>query len=166
MYRARKSFAAATFLFALAACSDRPDADASGAIASAPPAEEAPAELVAASDAILRAWNGESAEALAAHYAADAVVVADDSTYEGRDGIRDRWIANALPVLSDLQVSGRTFSGSGDTRTETGRYAHALTIPDSAAISVTGRYEVTWLRQGDQWLVLRERIEPDTAAVQ
>lgn len=164
MFRARKSFAAAAFLFALAACSERPDAAASGAIDSAPPAEEAPAELVAASDAILRAWNGENAEALAAYYAADAVVVAEDSTYEGRDGIRDRWIANALPVLSDLQVSGRTFSGSGDTRTETGRYTHAITIPDSAAISVTGSYEVTWLRQGDQWLVLRERIEPDTAA--
>jgi ketosteroid isomerase-like protein len=164
MYPARKPFAAAALLFALAACSERPDAAASGAIESAPPAEEAPAELVAASDAIGRAWNGESAEALAAHYAADAVVVADDSTYEGRDGIRDRWIAHALPVLSDLQVSGRTFAGSGDTRTETGRYTHALTIPDSAATTVTGSYEVTWLRQGDQWLVLRERIEPDTAA--
>ena len=164
MYRARKPLAAAAFLFALAACSERPQAAASGAVDSAPPAEEAPAELVAASDAIVRAFNGESAEALAAHYAADAVVVVDDSTYEGRDGIRDRWIAGTLPVLSDLQVSGREFAGSGDTRTETGRYTHALTIPDSAAMTVTGRYEVTWLRQGDQWLVLREKIEPDTAA--
>jgi ketosteroid isomerase-like protein len=164
MYRARKPFAAAAFLFALAACSERPDTAASGAIDAAPPAEEAPAELVAASDAIVRAWNGESAEALAAFYAADAVVVVDDSTYEGRDGIRDRWMANALPVLSDLQLSGRTFSGSGDTRTETGRYTHALTMPDSAAITVTGSYDVTWLRQGDQWLVLREKIEQDTPA--
>ena len=164
MYRARKPFAAAALLFALAACSERPDAAASGAIDAAPPAEEAPAELVAASDAIVRAWNGESAEALAAFYAADAVVVVDDSTYEGRDGIRDRWMANALPVLSDLQLSGRTFSGSGDTRTETGRYTHALTMPDSAAITVTGSYDVTWLRQGDQWLVLREKIEQDTPA--
>ena len=164
MYRARKPLSAVALLFSLAACADRPDAAVSGAVDSAPRAEEAPAELVAASDAIVRAWNGESAEALAAHYAADAVVVADDSTYEGRDGIRDRWIANALPVLSDLQVSGREFSGSGDTRTETGRYTHALTIPDSAAMTVTGNYEVTWLRQGDQWLVLREKIEPTAPA--
>ena len=164
MFRARKSFAAAAFLSMLAACSERPDAAASGAIDSAPPVEEAPAELVAASDAVVRAWNGESAETLAAFYAADAVVVEGDSTYEGRDGIRDRWMARALPVLSDLQLSGRSFAGRGDTRTESGRYTHALTIPDSAAKTVTGSYEVTWLRQGDQWLVLREKIEQDPAA--
>jgi hypothetical protein len=37
-------------------------------------------------------------------------------------------------------------------------------MPDSAAITVTGSYDVTWLRQGDQWLVLREKIEQDTPA--
>ena len=80
MYHARKPLSAVALLFSLAACADRPGAAASGAVDSAPRAEEAPAELVAASDAIVRVWNGESAEALAAHYATDAVVVADDST--------------------------------------------------------------------------------------
>lgn len=154
---------ASGFLFVLAACAERPEAVASGAVDSMPAAAEQPAELVAAEDQLASHWNGEDAEAVAAHYATDAVVVWGDSTYEGRDAIRDRWIAPTLPVLSDLRLSERTNAGSGDTRTQSGRYSFLLSLPDSAAVTRTGKFEATWFRQGDAWLVIRESIQDDPA---
>ena len=149
-------------LLALAACTPRPDAAASGAADSA--AAETPAELAAASERVIAGWNGEDAEALAAQYAPEAVVVEGDSIYEGRGAIRDRWIIPGLPVISGLQISGRTYAGNGDTRTETGRYTYTLTLPDSAPMTVTGGYEATWNRQGDEWLIIRESLRNDAPA--
>ncbi len=150
-------------LLALPACTPRPDAGTAGA-ADSSAAAEVPVELIAASDRLNSGWNGEDAEAQAARYATEAVVVAEDSTYEGRDAIRDRWIIPALPVLGDLRITGRTFAGSGDTRTESGRYTYVLTLPDSAPAPRSGRYEITWNRQGEEWLVIRESVYDDPPA--
>ena len=163
MPRMPRSLAAAGLLLTLSSCTANPDASSSGAAESAAMAavDEAPAELVAASDRLKDAWNGEDPEALARYFAADAVVVGDDSTYEGRDAIRDRWIRNGLPILSNLEISNRTFTGAGDTRAESGRYTYVATLPDSAPATMNGNYETTWVKQGEEWMVIRSVVKDD-----
>lgn len=160
MSRVSQSLAAAfalSLVLALPACTPQSDTPDTGAAM----ADTAPAELQSASDDAIAAWNGEDASAVAAFYADDAVVTEADSTYEGRDAIQNRWAANGLPVVSDLNATDRSFSGSGDTMTETARYSLTLTLPDSAPRNIAGNYESTWRRGADGWKITRTVITTD-----
>lgn len=142
--------AGAIVAFGLAACTaDTPDTDT----AVVDSAAAIRAEVEAAGERVVAAWNGEDPAAVAALYATDAVVTTSDSTYSGREDIRLRWITPGLPVLSDLTTTNREFIVNGDMVTGTGNFTYMLTLPDSQPVQVSGTYRNTWKREGGAWVI-------------
>lgn len=123
-----------------------------GAPADAAGAAGAEAEIRSSGMRVVAAWNGEDPAAVATHFSGDAVVTTD-STYRGRDDIRDRWVAPALPLLDDLAVSDVEVTEAGDGYVEAGRYTYILTLPDSAPVQVNGTYRNTWRPENGTWLI-------------
>lgn len=115
------------------------------------------AEIQRQTERVIAAWNGDDPTAVAALYAADAVVTAD-STYTGREEIRDRWAAPALPALSDLVISDTRITGSGAEFVGTGRYTYMLTSAGSAPMQVNGTFRTSWKRELGTWVIASERL--------
>ena len=133
----------------LAGCTEKKAADTGAAMdttmaasttPAAPATEAPPAELRSRSDAFGAAWNQKNADAVGAFYATDATLHDHDSTYSGRADIVKRWIAPGLPMLSDLKVSNQTFTGSGETMTESGSYTEMWAMPKMAPKQHGGTY--------------------------
>ena len=151
-------------MLTLAGCTEK-KADDSGAAAvdtamvtapaPAPAAAETPApppaDLRSRSDAFVASWNKNSAGAIAAFYATDAVVHDPAGAYTGRADILKRWIAPGLPT--SLAVSNQTFTGTGDTMTENGSYTETMTAPKQAPTTHEGTYTITWVKAGADWMV-------------
>jgi uncharacterized protein (TIGR02246 family) len=115
------------------------------------------AEIQRQTDRVIAAWNGDDPAAVAALYATDAVVSAD-STYTGREEIRDRWAAPALPALSDLVISDTRITESGEGFVGTGRYTYLLTSAGSAPMQVNGTFRTSWKREQGAWVIGSERL--------
>lgn len=118
------------------------------------------AEVEQQTERVIAAWNGDDPAAVAALYAVDAVVSAD-STYTGRDEIRDRWAAPALPALSDLVISETSLTESGEGFVGTGRYTYMLTMADAAPVQVNGTFRTTWKRENGAWVIASEHLTVD-----
>jgi ketosteroid isomerase-like protein len=152
-------------MLTLAGCTEKKAADTGAAVdtamittpapapaAAATPAPP-PADLRSRSDAFVSAWNRKSVPAIAAFFAADAVVHDPDSTYTGRAEITRRWLAPGVPLLADLRISEQTFIGTGDTLTENGSYSEVITQPKKAPTQHTGTYTIVWTKVGADWIV-------------
>jgi ketosteroid isomerase-like protein len=122
-----------------------------------------PAELTSANEAYAAAWNGEDADAVAAHFTEDAVVVEGDSTYTGRAEIRDRWIGINLPAINSLSMSNETFDWVGEDVLASGDYTLMVTMPDATEpTEMGGTYSDTWTRGADgTWMISNTEIRPD-----
>ena len=157
----------------LAGCTEKKAADTGAAMdttmaasttPAAPATEAPPAELRSRSDAFGAAWNQKNADAVGAFYATDATLHDHDSTYSGRADIVKRWIAPGLPMLSDLKVSNQTFTGSGETMTESGSYTEMWAMPKMAPKQHGGTYSITWTKVGSDWMVKEMTVNDTTAA--
>jgi uncharacterized protein (TIGR02246 family) len=145
-------------LVAQACTSDAPESDAPPSDAG--DAVSGEAEIRSTGARVVAAWNGDDPAAVAAYYTSDAVVTAD-STYRGRDEIRDRWVAPLLPLLADLAVSDVEVTETGEGYTATGRYSYMLTLPDSSPVQVNGTYRNTWRQENGTWLIASSGLEID-----
>ena len=135
----------------------------SAAMASPSMSSGVPADLVAISDSMMSAWNGEDASAVARFFASDAMAMTPDSSYSGADEIEHQWVKSGLPAMSDLTVIDREFIGGGDALTETGSYRYTSTLPDQPAETRTWIYTSTWERHDDGWKVTSMRVLADSA---
>lgn len=152
-------------MLTLAGCTEKKADDTGAAVdtamvttpAPAPAAAATPAppppELRSRTDAFVAAWNRKSVPAIAAFYATDAVVHDPDSTYTGRAEITRRWLSPGVPMLSDLRISDQTFTGTGDTMTESGSYSETITEPKKAPAQHSGTYTIVWTKAGADWMV-------------
>lgn len=161
-------FAAVLLVLGLGACApdDEEMADAEGAAEQVdmPAASAAPADLQARSDAYLAAWNAEDPDALAAFFAENATAADNDTlTFTGRQEIRDGWVAEALPVLSNLQISDETWEAMGSDWVNRGRYTYTLNVPDQPEMQASGTYEAVWTRGADGNWVIRSSTTRDDA---
>ena len=145
-------------LAAQACTSDAPESDAP--LSGAGDAASAEAEIRATGARVVAAWNAEDPAAVASYYTSDAIVTAD-STYRGRDEIRDRWVAPMLPRLADLAVRDVVVTETGEGYTATGRYSYVLTLPDSSPVQVNGTYRNTWRQENGTWLIASSGLEID-----
>lgn len=146
-------------LLAVQACaSDAPESDAPPA--DARDAMSAEAEIRSTGARVVAAWNGDDPAAVAAYYTSDAIVTAD-STYRGRDEIRDRWVAPMLPLLAELAVSDVEVTETREGYTATGRYSYVLTLPDSSPVQVNGTYRNTWRQENGTWLIASGGLQID-----
>ena len=156
-----KGHVARGLLLALAAqacTSDAPESDAPPSAAG--DAVSAEAEIRSTEARVVAAWNGDDPAAVAAYYTSDAIVTAD-STYRGRDDIRDRWVAPMLPLLADLAVSDVEVTETGGGYTATGRYSYVLTLPDASPVQVNGTYRNAWRQENGTWLIASSGLEID-----
>jgi ketosteroid isomerase-like protein len=149
------------------ACAEKPADTAAAdttATMAAPMASSTPPELTARSTAMLAAWNQEDGAAAAAFFTDSAIVIVDDSTYSGKAAIRDGWIVPGLPMVSDVTVSDQTFTGSGTSMTETGRFSETLTLPGEAPAPNAGTYSAEWTNMNGIWMVSRFTVKSDKPA--
>jgi ketosteroid isomerase-like protein len=164
-----------TLVLVLAGCTEKKVADTGAATdttmaattttpapAATPTAEAPPADLRSRADAMAAAWNQDNAAALGAYFATDATVHFGDSTYTGRADIVKRWIAPALPTLSNLAISNQSFTTSGDGMTETGNFSETWTMPKTAPAQHGGTYTITWNKTGADWMVKQMTVNDTT----
>lgn len=151
---------ARALLLVLAAHACTPDAPESDAPPSGAGEVSAEAEIRATGARVVAAWNADDPAAVASYYTSDAIVTAD-STYRGRDEIRDRWVTPMLPLLADLAVSDVVVTEIGEGYVATGRYSYLLTLPDSSPVQVNGTYRNTWRQENGTWLIASSGLEID-----
>lgn len=146
---------------------DADDAEVAPPVAEAPAemdatTSEPPAEIASQTEQYAAAWNGEDPAAIAAFYTEDATVTAGDSTYAGREAIQQRWIAPAIPVLSDLTPTEASYERRGDEIIETGRLTYMATTEDGSTEQVSGTFSHTWVRDADgTWRLRSVDIQED-----
>jgi len=158
-------------LLGLGACTEKKadtgaamDTTMSATPPAAPATQAPPAELRGRSDAFMAAWNQKDPNVLGAFFATDATVHALDSTYSGQADIVKRWIAPALPMLSNLAITNQVFSGTGDAMTETGNYSETWNMPKMAPAPHAGTYSITWNKAGADWTVKEMTVNETTPA--
>lgn len=162
---------ACVLLLPLAAACARDEADQAAVPPAAEPAPgaqpttaaagaraEVPAELRSTWDQFLAAWNGDDAGRLASFYTEDAVAQVGDSTYTGRAAIQQRWLANALPTISDLDATPENFDQRDNEIVSSGRYRLMSTAQGGAPQPGGGRYTATWTRAPDGSWKVRSHI--------
>lgn len=124
--------------------------------------DDRPADLIAAQQDYLAAWNGSDADAAAAYFADDATAIVGDETYTGIAAIRDEWIAENIVAVGDLEATPESITRNGDEIVEEGTYSHTVTMPEGDVESMTGRYSVTWSRSDDgAWRITATTVQPD-----
>ena len=94
------------------------------------------------------------ADALADMYAPDGVWERQSGPLQGRDAIR-RAVASAsnVHVLSN-EMTTLNLSYNGPAIIQTGEFTQSARLADNRIISVSGRFEATWVRSstGEWWL--------------
>lgn len=158
---------AVALLVFLAACApdDAEDtADVAPAAEAAPAPAAPPAELTAAEAASLQAWNQDDPAALAMYFTENATAVENDTMrFNGRAEIQANWLANALPVLSNLQTQEVRWEPVGQDFRSAGRYTVTVTTPEGTSQG-SGTYESMWTRDADgQWRVSSMTVRDDPA---
>lgn len=115
------------------------------------------------------AWQtaaGESAEAFAAFYAPDGVLLAPNAPpAEGRDAV----VATMAPMMEMVEdirfeVVDIVLAESGELAVERGRYTLSGTMPDGTAWDDEGSYIVAWQKQDGEWWVIRDIFNTDRPA--
>lgn len=141
------------FLLSLTAC-----ASLGPGTAGSPPAATDESAIRAAGAAWDGAWKGLNADALAAFYAPDAVLMPETArTARGAAAIRD-FLGIYTGLLAEggytvLIDSAADVEVSGNLAIRSGTYA----ITDSSGTSVdTGKWLQTWRRTDGRWLISRD----------
>jgi uncharacterized protein (TIGR02246 family) len=148
-----------------AACDRQPDEDALLPQDTAElPATDAgvPADLEAASNDYIAAWNGSDPSAAAAFFHEDATATVGDETHNGRAGILEGWLAPNVQAVTNLQLHDESWRQVGDEYHGTGRYTLTATPPEGETIAQSGRADVTWTRDAaGQWRIRSTNVQPD-----
>ncbi len=100
--------------------------------------------------ALIEAWNGSDAEAVAAMYTVDAVVVMDNGTvYRGRREILSGWLRSMVPEVSNLTPSIEQVVGGPERMTLIGTYTARISSSGEPPYQASGIFGNTWVRQAD-----------------
>lgn len=136
------------------ACERRPEAPAVD--------EGVPAELTAAAERYVAAWNGDDPSAVAAFYPTDATATLADTTWQGPAEIEARWVRMNQPGISNLRVIESSWQKmNGDWR-EQGRYSLMFTPPEGEPAEAPGSYSHDWmLDAGGEWHIRSSDVRPD-----
>lgn len=142
------------FAIACEPAADEPDVE--------PAAMEAPsAELEAASERSVAAWNGDDPAAVAAFFTTDAVAMVDDTTYQGRAEIEAGWL-QGVPLVSDLELTETSMEQVGDDWRSEGTYSGTVSEPDADPVVNTGTYITTWTLDADgEWRIRSIDVQAD-----
>jgi uncharacterized protein (TIGR02246 family) len=162
--RLRILLACALVLPVAGACGPADDAEPEPAAREEPATESMPADLRAASDRYLQAWNADDPDAVAELYAEDATAVAYGNSFHGRDEIERSWLAN-VHIITDLDLTERAVRRDGDDWRVDGRFALTVRTADTDPFVQTGDYRLVWTRDPDgQWRVRTSEVTPDDMA--
>jgi uncharacterized protein (TIGR02246 family) len=151
----RSAAAIAAGVFVLAAC-QKAAVDTSADVAA----------IRAGTAAFAEAYNAGDADALAAAYTEDAVLLPPNApAVSGRDGIREFWAADS----ANAQAAGLKFvfpgdgpaEVSGDLAYESGSFK---VVDASGAAVATGKYIGVFKKQDGKWLLFRDTWNTDAPA--
>lgn len=110
---------------------------------------DAAAGVAASSMAFEDAFNAGDAAAVAALYAADAMVMPPNANrIEGRAAIQELWQSYIDADLDKFHLTTVTLDAQGDTATELGRFAVDAPNGKGGRVTVKGKYIVLW-KQGE-----------------
>jgi ketosteroid isomerase-like protein len=96
--------------------------------------------------------RGDSA-ALAAHYAADGMVLAPNVNAVKKDGLAALWGSFIRSGIKDLKISPTDVAGDAEMLTETGMYE---LYGDNNKVLDKGKYVVVWKNENDSWKIFRD----------
>ena len=119
-----------------------------------PAAADPAADVDAANQKLMEAFDAGDAEAVAALYTEDAAVMPPGSDLaRGRDGAQEFWQGAFDAGLTGVDLTTDQLDVQGDTAIETGNYA--VTMSDGS--SENGKYIVVWHRTPDgAWKMNRD----------
>jgi len=126
----------------------QPPAATDTAAPSAQPAVQLPPDLRARAEAFVAAWNANDPDVLVGFFTEEATISVADSTYEGREDIRRRWLPNAGSV-NGLRFDEPRVEPAGEDYTVAGRHVYTVQPPEGGPYQVTGTHTFTWTRDED-----------------
>src|SRR5258705_4036589 len=91
--------------------------------------------------------------ALAAHYAADGMVLAPNADPVKKDGLAGLWGSFIRSGVTELKISPTDVAGNDEMLTETGMYE--LYGNDNKMID-KGKYVVVWKKENGSWKIFRD----------
>lgn len=113
---------------------------------------DAEAEVRAAYDDFVRAWEAESADAVVAFFTDDAVAFdpVPPGRWEGASDIREGWVAPSFDFLDDISIDSRMVrvNTRGDVAWVTSAYTFTATTADGP-FRDEGNLSMVWVRQAD-----------------
>ncbi len=128
-----------------------------GAVGSAR-AETASEAIASANRQFMTAFNGGDANAVAAMYAADAMVLPpDEADVRGRDAIGRYWKAAIDAGVKNLVLESTDIEGSGGYAYEVGTAKMSIPKPEGGLQPISAKYVVVWHQTGDgHWALYRD----------
>ena len=125
-------------------------------------AEGAPAEVIAAAERYVAAWNGDDPSAVAAFYSPDATAKLADTTWQGPAEIEARWVRTNQPGVSNLRVVESSWQEMNGVWREQGRYSLTFTPPEGEPAEAPGSYSHDWMLDADgEWHIRSSDVQPD-----
>jgi uncharacterized protein (TIGR02246 family) len=112
--------------------------------------------LEAKAAAFAEAFNAKNADALAAFYAPDAVLMPPDMpAVTGRDAIQAGFaqMAAQMPDGSVFALHMGAVTANGPLAIERGEWTQTTTGPDGAPVVMRGKYLVHWVKTNGEWLI-------------
>jgi ketosteroid isomerase-like protein len=91
--------------------------------------------------------------ALAAHYAADGMVMPQNSEAITKDGLVSMWGSFIRSGIKELKLTVQDVAGNNDMLTETGAYE---LIGDNNKSVDKGKYVVVWKAENGEWKIFRD----------
>jgi len=115
--------------------------------------------VAAAHAAYIRAMRDRDVDALAEHFAVDAILLPQASAMRrGRDAIRD-WFGTWLPATTfdEFSLRSEEIAAVEDTAYEVGTFRQVWATAGGPPGSYQGRYLMVWRREPDgRWRILRD----------
>jgi uncharacterized protein (TIGR02246 family) len=115
--------------------------------------------LEARAAAFVAAFNAQNAEAAAAFYAPDAVLMPPDMpAVVGRDAIRAGMEAmmGQMPPGSVFALHLTSVSANGPIAVDRGEWSTTLPGPDGASMEIRGKYLAEWHKINGEWLMVSD----------
>lgn len=135
-----------------AGCGDRAEQEAAPPGEMDAPAAQVPAEVTAASQAFVQAWNQSDPAVAAEHFTPDAMAMINGEHLQGHDQIMENWLREGVPMVSNLQTYDVDVEAEGMDYHERGRYSFTANTPDGP-VDETGRYEAIWTQHEGRWRI-------------
>jgi uncharacterized protein (TIGR02246 family) len=104
------------------------------------------------------AFNAGNADAVAAFYAPDAVLMPPEMpAVTGRDAIRTAMATMATEMAgSNLSLRLTNVTANGPIAVDRGEWSMTMPGPDGSAIEIRGKYLAEWHLIGDEWLMVSD----------